>query len=167
MPYWGYYCSCCRADSWLGWAPIGPIVSRILGAALLAMAWGALRLWRGAAGPDARLWAETQLALAGLAGIGVLRHVLVAHWPAIVWILFALCALSVLTWVGVWAGERRYQKCDSACAHTNDRSIVLHRKLGFVEKGRCRRELFCNGQYYDEILFGMTREEFDAREKRR
>ena len=33
----------------VGWAPIDPLISRILGAALLAMAWGDWRVWRRAA----------------------------------------------------------------------------------------------------------------------
>jgi len=57
--------------------------------------------------------------------------------------------------------ERRYQKCNSACVEGNEASISLHRKLGFVEEGRRRRHLFLNGRFYDDILFGLTREEFD------
>jgi RimJ/RimL family protein N-acetyltransferase len=60
--------------------------------------------------------------------------------------------------------ERRYQKCNSACTHNNEASISLHKKLGFVEEGRRRRrrrQYFFNGQYYDDVLFGLTREEFD------
>ena len=72
-------------------------------------------------------------------------------------------AVRILLRYGFW--ERRYQKCNSACAHTNEGSIALHKKLGFVEEGRRRRQLFFNGQYHDDILFGVTREEFDAQEK--
>jgi RimJ/RimL family protein N-acetyltransferase len=57
--------------------------------------------------------------------------------------------------------ERRYQKCNSACVHTNEASIRLHQKLGFVEEGRRRRQFFLNGEYHDDVLFGLTREEFD------
>jgi RimJ/RimL family protein N-acetyltransferase len=60
--------------------------------------------------------------------------------------------------------ERRYQKCDSGCVHTNEASIEFHKKLGFVEEGRRRRRFFFNGQYYDDLLFGLTREEFEALE---
>ncbi len=60
--------------------------------------------------------------------------------------------------------EQRFQKCNSACVATNEASVKLHKKLGFVEEGRRRRHLFMNGQYYDEILFGLTREEFEANE---
>jgi len=58
--------------------------------------------------------------------------------------------------------ERRYQKCNSACVHANEASIRLHKKLGFVEEGRRRRHFFMEGEYYDSVLFGLTREEFDA-----
>ena len=60
--------------------------------------------------------------------------------------------------------ERRYQKCDSACAVGNQASINLHKKLGFVEKGISRRQWFYAGEYQDDTLFGLTREEFDAHE---
>jgi RimJ/RimL family protein N-acetyltransferase len=61
--------------------------------------------------------------------------------------------------------ERRFQKCNSACVHTNEPSIRLHEKLGFVEEGRRRRNLFMNGQYYDDLLFGLTWEEFEEKER--
>ena len=59
--------------------------------------------------------------------------------------------------------ERRYQKCNSACVHTNEASIALHKALGFVQEGRVRRRHFFDGVYHDDILFGMTVEEFEAR----
>ncbi len=76
---------------------------------------------------------------------------------------YAEDAVRILLMYGFW--ERRYQKCNSACVHTNDGSIALHKKLGFVEEGRRRSGLFLNGKYYDDILFGMTREEFDAQKR--
>lgn len=68
-------------------------------------------------------------------------------------------AIRILLKYGFW--ERRYQKCNSACVHANEASIALHRRLGFVEEGRRRRQSFFNGEYYDDVLFGLTREEFD------
>jgi len=59
--------------------------------------------------------------------------------------------------------ERRFQKCNSACVHTNEASIALHRKLGFSDEGRVRRHWFYNGRYYDDMMFGMTIEEFVER----
>ena len=60
--------------------------------------------------------------------------------------------------------ERRYQKCNSACVDMNEASIQLHKKLGFVEEGRRRRSIFFNGEFHDDVLFGLTREEFEAQE---
>jgi len=70
-------------------------------------------------------------------------------------------AVRILLKYGFW--ERRYQKCNSACLHINQASIRMHKKLGFTEEGRQRSVTFFNGEYYDSILFGMLREEFDAR----
>jgi RimJ/RimL family protein N-acetyltransferase len=62
--------------------------------------------------------------------------------------------------------ERRYQKCNSACVHTNEASLRLHKRLGFVEEGRRRRQVFFNGEYHDDMLSCLTREEFDAQERK-
>jgi RimJ/RimL family protein N-acetyltransferase len=75
---------------------------------------------------------------------------------------YAEDAVRIVLRYGFW--ERRYQKCNSACSHTNEASIRLHKKLGFLEEGRRRRHVFFNGEYHDDVLFGMTREEFDAQE---
>ena len=58
--------------------------------------------------------------------------------------------------------ELRFQKCNSSCVETNKASIALHQKLGFKEEGIRRRTIYTNGKYYDQILFGLTIEEFDG-----
>ncbi len=58
--------------------------------------------------------------------------------------------------------ERRYHKCNSACVDGNTASIKLHHALGFRDEGQRREVLFLNGRYCDELLFGLTRDEFDA-----
>ena len=58
--------------------------------------------------------------------------------------------------------ERRYHKCNSACVENNIASARLHLALGFREEGRQRETLYYNGRYHDELLFGLTRDEFDA-----
>jgi RimJ/RimL family protein N-acetyltransferase len=42
----------------------------------------------------------------------------------------------------------------------NERSIKLHKKIGFREEGRLRQAFFKSGQYHDLILFGILREEW-------
>lgn len=71
----------------------------------------------------------------------------------------AVDAVRTILKYGFW--EQRYQKCNSMCLHSNEASIRMHQKLGFVDEGRIRRTCFYNGKYHDDVLFGMTREEFD------
>ena len=42
----------------------------------------------------------------------------------------------------------------------NERSIRLHKKVGFREEGRLRQAMFKNGQYHDLVQFGILREEW-------
>lgn len=58
--------------------------------------------------------------------------------------------------------ERRFRKCCSACAGYNTASAELHRKLGFVQEGRLRQDSFYNGDYHDEIVFGLLLDEYLA-----
>lgn len=58
--------------------------------------------------------------------------------------------------------ERRFEKYNTRCVETNAAIIAHLKKLGCVEEGRCRRRIFTNGRYYDEILFGLTRDEWRA-----
>ena len=59
--------------------------------------------------------------------------------------------------------ERRYQKCNIEVYDFNTRALALYHRLGFQDEGCLRRNYFTNGEYHDEIILGMTREEFDAR----
>lgn len=59
--------------------------------------------------------------------------------------------------------ERRYQKCNIGVFAFNERAIGLYHHLGFVDEGRIRRAVFTNSTFHDEIVLGMTVEEFDAR----
>jgi len=72
---------------------------------------------------------------------------------------YAVDATRLILKYGFW--EQRYQKCNSMCLHTNSASIRLHEKLGFIKEGQIRRTCFHDGIYHDDVLFGMTREEFD------
>src|SRR5256885_1800226 len=56
--------------------------------------------------------------------------------------------------------ERRYQKCNVTVFSFNEASIRLHESLGFIEEGRMRRAVYARRTYHDEIMFGITAEEF-------
>jgi RimJ/RimL family protein N-acetyltransferase len=57
--------------------------------------------------------------------------------------------------------ELRYQKVTVHVYDFNQPSIGLHERLGFTLEGRLRRMGFTQGHYFDELLYGMTAEEFD------
>jgi RimJ/RimL family protein N-acetyltransferase len=61
--------------------------------------------------------------------------------------------------------ELRYQKVNVTIHAFNEGSIRLHRKLGFIEEGRLRQMAFTNGRYYDEVILGMTLEEFNTSQR--
>lgn len=42
----------------------------------------------------------------------------------------------------------------------NERSIRLHKKVGFREEGRQRESVFKNGKFHDHVIFGILREEW-------
>lgn len=58
--------------------------------------------------------------------------------------------------------ELAYQKVTAHVYSFNAPSIALHEHLGFQLEGRLRRMIFTHGQRFDELLYGMTREEFEA-----
>jgi RimJ/RimL family protein N-acetyltransferase len=60
-------------------------------------------------------------------------------------------------------GERRYQKCTVGVHAFNEASIAFHRSLGFEVEGRIRRAHFSAGRHWDEVVLGLTVEEFTAR----
>jgi RimJ/RimL family protein N-acetyltransferase len=77
---------------------------------------------------------------------------------------YARDAMRILLRYGFY--ELRCQKANSATIGSNAASIQLHYALGFKDEGRIRRNCYTDGQYDDELLFGLTREEFDALEAR-
>jgi RimJ/RimL family protein N-acetyltransferase len=56
--------------------------------------------------------------------------------------------------------ELGYQKVTPHVYAFNERSLQLHQGLGFIMEGRLRNMVYTDGQYYDEIHFGLTKAEF-------
>jgi RimJ/RimL family protein N-acetyltransferase len=44
----------------------------------------------------------------------------------------------------------------------NERAQACYRKVGFVEEGRLRQNFYQDGRYFDTIVMGILRSEFDA-----
>ena len=59
-------------------------------------------------------------------------------------------------------GERRYQKVNAEVYSFNDASIALHERLGFALEGRLRRMIYSDGVFHDKLIYGLTKEEFEA-----
>ena len=87
----------------LGWAPIDPILSRVLGAALLALGWSSFRGGRAAARTQVQILLELEAAFTVLACIGLLRHLLSASYPLMVWLLFAVYLIFAVAWIAFLA----------------------------------------------------------------
>ncbi len=58
--------------------------------------------------------------------------------------------------------ELRFQKYNIRCLASNQPMIDHALRLGCQQEGRIRRSVYTDGRYYDDLLFGLTREEFDA-----
>ncbi|MDI6740643.1 MAG: GNAT family protein [Candidatus Edwardsbacteria bacterium] len=84
-------------------------------------------------------------------GLGIIR----AHWGK----GYAREAIAIV--LRYYFHELRYQKATVHIYSFNARSIGLHEKLGFQHEGRLRRMCFTNGEHHDDVLMGMTKEEFD------
>ncbi|WP_028560163.1 GNAT family N-acetyltransferase [Paenibacillus pinihumi] len=85
-------------------------------------------------------------------GIGIFRD----HWRK------GYASEAVKLMLGYYFDELRYQK---VCAHVyafNEGSIALHERMGFQLEGRLRNMVYTNGQYYDELVYGLLISEFQA-----
>lgn len=65
--------------------------------------------------------------------------------------------------LGYYFGTLRYQKANAHVYSFNTPSIRLHEHLGFQLEGRLRRMIYAGGAFHDELVFGITAEEFAAR----
>lgn len=84
----------------VGWAPVEPILDRILGSALIALGWASFRAWRSANRQVVMLVTEINLIFCALAALGVLRHLAgTAHYPAMVWTVFAILGVFAIVWL--------------------------------------------------------------------
>jgi len=88
-----------RTLQFFRWAPIDPILTRVLGAALLALAWSSFRGWLATERVQVRIVVEQEAVFTALACVGLLRHLLFANYPWMVWLLFGLFLAFFLAWM--------------------------------------------------------------------
>jgi hypothetical protein len=96
-----------RFLGFFGWAPIDPLLSRVLGAALLGMAWGAWRVVRAGETKAGLTLVEVFFAFTALSSVGLLRHLLAANYPFMVWFLCSVMVIFGLLWAVVWFQLRK------------------------------------------------------------
>ncbi len=63
--------------------------------------------------------------------------------------------------------ERRLNKFNCSVLQTNAACSAILRKLGCVQEGIRRQTVYTDGRYMDEVLFGLTKEDFVANERAR
>lgn len=56
--------------------------------------------------------------------------------------------------------ERRLNKYCASIIEGNEGSIAMHKRLGCCQEGVCRKNIYLNGRYHDEILFGLTKQDY-------
>jgi hypothetical protein len=90
-----------------GWAPVEPVICRILGAALLALAWSSFRGWRAIDREQVVFLVEMEAVFTVCGCIGVLRHLLIAGYPLVVWLVLAVLAIFAIIWIVFLVRMRR------------------------------------------------------------
>ncbi len=70
---------------------------------------------------------------------------------------------AIQIFLNYYFNELRYHKVNASVYEFNASSITLHEKMGFVKEGHLRETKFTEGKYWDVILFGMTKDEFNTR----
>jgi hypothetical protein len=84
-----------------GWAPVDALLSRVLGAALLALGWGSYRGFRAAERGQVALLVELEAIFCVLAAAGLARQMLGYAYPWYVWTMLGVYVLFAIAWV--WA----------------------------------------------------------------
>lgn len=69
---------------------------------------------------------------------------------------------AVMIFLRYFFRELGYQKCTTPVYAFNERSIRFHESIGFRFEGRLRNMIYTNGEYFDELYFGLTHAEWDV-----
>ena len=81
------------------WAPQDALITRILGAALLALAWSSFRGWQSDSFEQVATLVEMETVFTVFACVGLLRHLIKGAYPTIVYVVFALLLVFAILWV--------------------------------------------------------------------
>jgi hypothetical protein len=89
-----------------GWQPIDPLLDRLLGAALLALAWSSVIAYRTSDAGVERAFIQVEMIYTVLGAVGLLRHLLIAWYPWFVWAIFYILAIFAILWLYFWWKRR-------------------------------------------------------------
>jgi len=95
-----------RFLSWVGWGPVEPVINRLFGAALLGLAWSSFRGWRASEWAQVAFLVEMEAIFCILACVAVARHLLLARYPLIVWLVLAVFLGFGIAWIALLATQR-------------------------------------------------------------
>ncbi len=70
-----------------------------MGTALLALEWSSFRGCQTTTRAQVRILADLEAVYTVLACVNLLRHLLFARYPFIVWLLFAVCFIFAAAWI--------------------------------------------------------------------
>lgn len=51
-------------------------------------------------------------------------------------------------------------RVNSSVLAFNEKSLGLHKKVGFAVEGRARKKIYKNGEFHDEVMLGILKEEW-------
>jgi len=88
-----------RVGTLFSWWPMDPVLGRILGAALLALAWSSWRGWRGATEAQVALLVEVETAFTVLTSASLLYVGLRYSMPWYIWTLLGVFVAFAAAWV--------------------------------------------------------------------
>lgn len=98
----------------VNWVPEGyetgaaeTLISRMFGAALIALAWGSFRSWRATSWDQVGFIVELETVFTVLAALGLLRHLVLGGYSWTVWATFALLVLFAIAWIGALIRDRK------------------------------------------------------------
>ncbi len=97
-----------RVPPWVNWETGAPITSRLLGATLVALAWGSFRGLLAGGWREAAFVVEMEAIASLLACAGLLRHLIVpGRWSLAAWIALALLAVFAVAFLAMFVLGRR------------------------------------------------------------
>jgi len=81
------------------WEPQDALITRILGAALLAFAWSSFRGWQSDSFEQVAVLVEMETIFTVFGCLGLLRHLMKGIYPPIVYVVFVLLLIFAVLWV--------------------------------------------------------------------